>query len=158
MHIVHNKKLIKEDIFEGRNSEWFENISGRSAYTSSIYNDFPICRYDVSEQAPEDLIKREEKKFYFDFCSVKVKDFIDWYKKRRPDLEAGWITTYEKWQMDRQGVIPEEVRHTLDVNDNINDFHFVEFVNKYDCSKWLYDYLLENNIDMNAEITYWFDC
>ena len=39
MHIVRGKnEIIYENIFDGRNSEWFDNISGRG---TDIYDEFP---------------------------------------------------------------------------------------------------------------------
>lgn len=157
MHIVKNGRFIKEDIFNGRNSDWFMKLQGKSIRDE--YAKMPI-KIGVSKQTPnynENFIADKKEEGCFDFFYISVKDFETWFEKYRPDIDAGWVSTYDKWRMERKGYCPDELPHWLDAEDNIADMHFVEYNDPYDCSGWLYSYLVDNNIDEDADITYWFD-
>ena len=98
---------------------------------------------------PEDLdldLDLLEKSGYFDFRAIKVNDYINWFRKYRPDKDAGWVSTYDKWRIENKGYIPEDIDHYLDPEANPADMHFIEIEKKYDCAKWLYDYIIDNNI------------
>ena len=102
--------------------------------------------------------ERYLNKYYFDHRSVKVHDFLDWFTTYHPEIEAGWVTTYDRWRIFNKGYIPENPQHYLHEDDVMEDMHFVEYENPYDCSKWLYNYLIDNKVPDEADITYWFDC
>jgi hypothetical protein len=154
-------KYIYDEIFDGRNSEWFGNISGDvRGMTGEVYQNFPR-NSGIPDKAPEELVKvyNEERDTFYGFNYVKVADFLTWFSKARPDVDAGWVTTYDKWLYEKKGVEPE-IKHYLSDEDNINDFHFIEVEDKWDCSKWLYDFLAEHGESINVEdyIVYYFDC
>ena len=156
LHIVKDGKVVASDIFDGRNSEWFRNLQGNG--WDDIYDELPKI-WGFSDQAPAEFEERYTKeKGYFDFFHVNVKDFKDWFMTYHPDIDAGWVTTYEKWQIENRGFVPEDMKHYLDKDDVLADMYFVQVTNKYDCSAWLYNYLVDNQIDDQADITYWFDC
>ena len=157
MYIVKNKNIIKENVFDGRNSEWFNNIQGDG--NSDEYDHFPIYKYGVSEQAPDELIKEANEDYYYGHRTVKVSDFKQWFNKYRPDKQASWVTTYDKWRIENKGFTPDDFDYKFQLNkdDVIEDWHFVEWIDRYDCSAWLYNFLLEEKIDDDADITYWFD-
>jgi len=146
-------EVLKQDIFDGRNSEWFNNMCGNG--DDSEYDHLNIC-YGSPENASEDFVKHYEDG-YFNYRYINVRDFYDWFIKYRPDLDAGWVSTYEKWKMEKKGYIPEVI-HYLPAKNNSIDMHFVEIENEYDCSRWLYNYLNDNNIPISANIVYCFDC
>ena len=155
MHIVESGCVLKRDIFDGRCSAWFDNLTDYG--WDSCYDHLPV-KYDLSPESPEELKKEySEENGYYDFRYIKVSDFLNWFEKYRPDIEAGWVTTYEKWLIEKKGYVPEDVKHYLDKDDDIRDMHFVEFKKPYDCSKWLYYYLKDNEIPLQADITYCFD-
>lgn len=158
MHIVKNKEIVKESIFEGRNSEWFMNLQGNG--NDDAYDHFPFKSYNVSEQAPDELIKESHDEWYYGHRTVKVVDYMNWFKKYRPDRHAGWVTTYDMWRIENKGFVPNDMdyKFQLDKDDIIEDWHFVEWTDHYDCAAWLYNFLVDNKIDVDAEITYWFDC
>jgi hypothetical protein len=148
-------EILKQEIFDGRNSNWFDNMCGNGC--DSEY-DYLYIYYGFPENASEDFVKRyEDEGSYFDRHYINVQDFYNWFLKYRPDLDAGWVSTYDKWRIEKKGYIPEDPIHYLEAKDNINDMHFVEFENKYDCSRWLYNYLINNNIPASANIVYCFD-
>lgn len=153
MHIVMDKKILEKEIFDGRSSEWFSNLSGDG--WDNEYDHLPVDYH--WNDAPEELLEEYREDCYFDFRSIKVEWFKDWFKKYRPDRQAGWVTTYEKWRIEKKGYVPEDVKHYLDEDDDIRDMHFIEFENPYDCSAWLYNYLDDNKIPDDAIILYCFD-
>lgn len=154
MHIVKDNVYIKEDIFDGRNTEWFRNMMQQGG--SDEYDYLPI-RYGLSPKAPKSLNQEKlAKDGYFGFYHIQVKAFLDWFCKYRPDMDAGWVTTYDKWRAENKGYTPE-LMYTLPEDARIEDMHFITITNSYDCSTWLYQYLKKNRINKNADITYWFD-
>jgi len=159
IHIVENNKIIKKDIFDGRNYDWFDKLQGGYNELQREYNYLKISQ-GFSTQTPKSIIEKYSEKFYYGHRHIKVKDFNEWFIKYRPDLDAGWVTTYDKWLIERKGVSISEIEYYKELPEdaNINDMHFIEFECPYDCSKWLYEYLINNNIDENADIIYCFDC
>lgn len=154
MHIVKDNAYIKENIFDGRNTEWFRNMMKQGG--SDEYDYLPLG-YEISPQSPDSINQEElEKKKYYGFHYIRVGAFLNWFNQYRPDMDAGWVTTYDKWRVENKGYIPE-LMYSLPEDARIEDMHFITVTNPYDCSAWLYQYLKENEIDANADITYWFD-
>lgn len=153
--IIREDEVIAKEIFDGRNSEWFRNLMGKG--WDNEYDYFPSCgTYPIT--APQDYVdKYADRGTYFGHGCIQVKDFKDWFNQYRPDLKAGWVSTYDKWRIERKNYIPEDLPITLDKDDNINDMHFIEYVNTWDCSRWLLNYLNDHNIPDDAYICYCFD-
>jgi hypothetical protein len=74
-----------------------------------------------------------------------------------PDCDAGWCTRREEWEYTLRGIIPE-LHYSLSKEDILEDMVFIQIQEKNENSRWLYNYLIENEIDDDADITYWFDC
>lgn len=159
MSIIKDKEYVAKDIYNGRNSEWFNNLQERGdAYE---YDFLPIAYYNCfpKEDTPEDLnIEKLQEDGYYGFRTIKVDDYVNWFEKYRPDKDAGWVTTYDKWRIENKGYVPEEVSHYLDPDDNPADMHFVVIEKKYDNAKWLYNYIMNKEINFDAYIIYYFDC
>lgn len=156
MYIVKNKEYIAKDIFEGRNSTWFNNMMDRG--NDEEYNYLPL-RYGISDETPEDWAKHyEDRQSYFGHHYINVGEFKDWFLKYRPDRDAGWVTRYEAWVYENKGIIPEYLQKKLSHDDIIEDMEFITVINEYDCSNWLYTYLIDNDIPNDAIIQYVFDC
>lgn len=158
MHIVSKDGESKyEDIFDGRNTRWFDNISHN--VIDEVYDSFP-CKYGLPELVPEaikhDFEHREEG--YYDFFYVNVEKFMMWFLHKRPDLDAGWVRTYDKWLYEKKDIIPELTRY-LEKEDNLNDYHFIEVIDPYESSRWLYEFITSHD-DLHPEdnIVYYFDC
>jgi hypothetical protein len=159
MYICRKGKL-SEQIFQGmRNSEWFDNLcqNGDDEY-DYLPVKFGIAPFaDKLVQSAKD--KDEELNYcpYYGFHFIKVKDFKEWFEEYRPDRKAGWVSTYDKWRIERKSYIPDcpTIWKNPDAGD---DQYFVEFEDPYDMSKHLYDYLKKHRISNKAYITYFFDC
>ena len=155
LYLVKKGKYIAEDIFSGRNSEWFNNMMQRG--DDEVYNSLPLS-YGISDEVPEDWVKHyEDPGSYFGHCYINVKEFKDWFIEKRPDEDAGWVTRYEAWAYKHKGIEPEYLKKELNKNDVIEDMKFIVVTSKYDCSAWLYCYLVDNNIPDDATIQYCFD-
>lgn len=156
MFIVKDNEILAKEIFDGRNSEWFCNMAVNNC-GDDCYEYLPV-KYSWKDNVPEELSKKyNQENDYFDFRSVKVEDFKDWFYKYRPDIDAGWVTTYDKWRIEKKGYVPWDIKHYLDEDDDLRDMHFIEVSNPYDCSNWLCNYLVDNKVPNDADIIYCFD-
>ena len=156
MYIVKNKEYIAKDIFDGRNTTWFNNMQGRG--NDEVYDFLPLG-YGISDEAPEDWTKHyEDRQSYFGHHYINVGKFKDWFLKYCPNEDAGWVTRYEAWAYKYKGIMPEYLQKKLDKDDVIADMEFITVTNQYDCSAWLCKYLIDNNIPNDAIIQYCFDC
>ena len=158
MFICRKGEILGDDIFDGRNSEWFNSLQQQS--WGDEYDHLNI-RYGFSDDVPDDLRKKfDDPGTYYGHHNILVKDFAEWFEKYRPDLNAGWFSTYDRWRIERKGWTPDYdyVKRHLEEGDNPNDYEFVEFENEYDCSRWLYHYMAGKKIPYDATINYCFDC
>ena len=158
MSIVRNGKESIPNIFDGRNSDWFRNLCGDG--WDEEYDHLP-SHYGIPDECPEKIkedFDRPARDGYYGFYYIIVKDFKEWFEDYRPDLQAGWASTYDKWRIENKHYIPENgLPHYLDKEDNKDDMHFIEYANIYDCSRWLYQFLCDRNVPGDAYIVYYFD-
>lgn len=160
MHIISKEGKIKfKDIFDGRNSDWFNNISGGD-YHNEFYQSFPV-RYGIPEAVPDSIkedFDNKDEYCYYDFRHVNVGEFLEWFEEARPDIDAGWVCTYDKWLYENKKIVPELDRW-LDEDANPYDYHFIEVENPWDCSRWLFEFIGEReDITVDDFIVYYFDC
>ncbi len=120
-----------------------------------VYDSLPI-NYGISDEAPK-TYSEEFNNGYFNFRYLNVKEFKDWFIEKRPDEDAGWVTSYEAWAYEHKGIEPEYLRKELTKDDVIEDMKFITVISKYDSSAWLYCYLEDNDIPDDATIQYCFD-
>ena len=154
-----NGKFLTEDIYDGRNREWFNNMSGKYI-TDEAYSHLPLG-YGTLDFFPNEWLEMEQDRDYFDFRYMSVKEYRNWYMKYNPSYQAGWVNRYTEFLMKYKGYTPEygiDLYQELDKEDVIEDMVWVEFNAEYDNSTWLYNYLDENNIPNDAWIVYCFDC
>ena len=158
MNIVKDNKILFPNIFEGRNSDWFNNLQGSG--WDYEYDHLPEYT-GIPDKCPEEIkddFKKPAGAGYYGFHYMIVKEFKRWYEKYRPDLKAGWANTYNKWRIEKKHYVPEcGLPQYLSEEDNKEDMHFVEYVDYYECSRWLYKYLKEKDVPDDAYISYYFD-
>ena len=143
------------EIYDGRDHEWFDNLTVN--YGNEFYQNFPR-RHGIPLVAPEDLKKQESEGDCYGFYHVNVGEFLEWFVEVRPDIDAGWVSTYDKWLYERKGIVPQ-LNCFLGEEDNPYDFHFIEVENPWDSSKWLYEFIQEReDITVDDFIVYCFDC
>lgn len=139
MHLISKEgDIIVANIFEDRDYRWFENISENG---EDIEYDYFPCKHGAPENLSLELIFEAYCTDYnYGFRYVNVKDFIEWYQEKRPNEDAGWVSTYEKYLYDNKGIAPKDVCRCLDeipigVKD---DFHFLVFEKEHEPSRTLY--------------------
>ena len=155
MHIIKDEEMIAEDIFDGRNTEWFCNLQKEG--NSPEYDYLPV-KYGIPEKVPS-LIKEDFEDCFYGFHYITVGGFIDWFEEFKPELHAGWATIHDWWLYRTKHVHPAEVYTDItSIPKNERDnYEFNEFTDHYDCSLWLYNYLHNNHTPMDAIIVYYFD-
>ena len=102
------KGIISEELYKGHCSEWIDTFRGCGSrveydilkdYCKSHWGDFPECKFTKKENV------------YFCHHAITVKDYIDWYQKYKPYLDAGWVRKYDAWCYNHKGIIPELIEH-----------------------------------------------
>lgn len=156
MNIIRNGKYIKENIFDGRNYEWFDNLEGRG--WEEEY-DHLFTDYDIPDEVPDEIKDHYNSNDYYGFHYITVLEFKKWFETYRPDIKAGWVSTYDKWKWEHKHIAPKDPKRYLDEDDDLRDLHFIEYFDEYECSKWLYNYLVDNKkeIEDTDIIIYYFD-
>lgn len=157
--IVKDGKIIAQDIFDGRNTAWFNNMMQRG---TDLEYDYMPANCGVSPQAPKEIETEYNEDFMFGQHYISVLDFKNWFDTYKPHLNAGWITVYDKWVWDKKGIKPADVRYddirrTIPEDEPAYNWCFIEYEKECDCSHWLMIYLIENEIPNDADITYCFD-
>ena len=105
-YIVKNKEVIGKNLYNGRNSEWFNNLQGRGddLEYNRLYTD-----WGISPQAPDYFNdKYTQEKGYYGFYYISVKEFKEWYvlsscttwRSKRP--WCAWNPFYITWR-ERSG-------------------------------------------------------
>lgn len=154
MHITNsNGSVIKRDnIYDGRNSEWFNQLMHHCC--DDAYDNLDTYS-GIPENANSQIVK--DKEWTFGHHYISVGEYKKWFEKYRPDIDAGWVTTRDKWLYERKGIIPI-LKYELSEEDIPADMHFIEVEEKYDNSKWVYNYLIKNEDILDEDlIVYYFD-
>lgn len=152
IYVVKDKKVIADDLYDGRHYEWFDNLTGRG--NSEEYDHLETL-YGISPQAPDEFNEKYTKEnCYYGFYYISVGDFKKWYQKYQPCRKAGWASTWEAWAIENKGLVPEYLSRYKEGDDQI----FVEYTDLYEPSRHIYEYLMDNRIDDDADLTYFFDC
>lgn len=157
--ISKDNKLIDKEIYQGRDREWFDNLRGEGY--APEYDTLP-AQYGFPEGITyKDKTTEDYKEYYYyDFRYMLVKDFIEWFQKTLPYLDAGYVTRYDEWLYETKHIYPRDrIQHYLSKDDNETNYIFREFVDEEDQSLWLYTYLTNrDDIPEDAYIIYFFDC
>ena len=167
MHIIDkDNNLLHKEIFSGRNSEWFNNLQGNG--WANEYDHLPIKFgvpenffekhfKEITENWDEPVTLEEYLRWHYGYNHIIVRDFIAWFQKYSPDVDAGWVSSYDKWAYEVKHIIPQDPPHYKPEGEG-DDWHFITFEKEYDCSAWLYNWLDANNIQYDDIIVYYFDC
>lgn len=155
MSIVKDGKILFDNIYDGRNTAWFNNLMGKGCKWEY---DYLKIKSGLSKQSPENQ-NNLEKDGYFGFNHINVGDFMEWYYEYKPFLDAGWITTRTEWLVKNKGYIldSDDVYYSLnEIDGNINDYVFSEF-SIHENSTFIKDFIVENEVLYGADICYYFD-
>ena len=150
--IVKDKKIIAENLYDGRNSEWFNNLQGRG---DDIEYERLYTMYGISPQAPDEFNEKySQKNGYYGFYYISVGEFKEWYEKYKPYLKAGWASVWDAWAIKNKGYIPDYLSHYKEDESEV----FIEYNDLYEPSRHIYEYLIEHEIDNDADFQFFFDC
>lgn len=155
-----------EEIFNDRDTEWFNEISGK--VSNEAYHFFPITKLnnfsdlDTTGTIKEWLMKNyEEEEFEwednYDYCLVSVSEFLEWFENYKPYCKAGWARKYDWYVYKRFGIVPEDVYEYLSFAytdmKTISEWEFKEYTDP-DPSKDIYNMLVDmesrKEIDINS--------
>lgn len=165
MTLVRNDgEVLIKNVYDGRNREWFDNLQDTN--WNNEYAHLPN-ESGIPKFAPT-FIKEDymgaPQNGYFGFRHMIFQDYVDWYEEYNPQLDAGWVSTYDKWRMEHKGYIPDDTYHYLPTDENVADFHFVEFEDPYDPNTNVIN-TVEKYLASHKEIDryqvyliYYFDC
>lgn len=156
MHLISKEGgVIKEKIFKGRNSEWFDNLSGRGPDPTYLYLD---SKMGLPDNLPE-LIKKDSE-WCYGYRYVTLKDYFYWYQTYRPYLKAGWVRTYDKWMYEAKNIMPGD-EDVYQEKPEGEDWEFLEYANEY-CPDTKVFYTLIDTIKEeywdNFYLVWYFDC
>lgn len=171
MSIIKGTEYLYKDIYDGRCSEWFQNLQDEGWDSEYDYLDI---RHGIPKVCPQDWVdsyNEENHGYYYGHRYIKVIDFINWFEKYHPETDAGWVSKRDAWLYKNKGIVPE-LQYHLSEEDRVEDMEFIEVKNPNDQSLWLYKYLIDKKeflvsliykekgiIDCeDAMIIYKFDC
>lgn len=156
LHIIDkNGEFLYKDLYNFRNYEWFDNLCSRGS--NPIYDKLNI-RVGLPPVANKEIVDDINEYGYYDPHYIIVKDYMDWGEDCCPEIDAGWVTTREKWLYDTKGVYPESIKYALAEDDIIEDMVFASFKDIYDPNIKIYNFCIDNEIPEDTYIVYYFDC
>lgn len=156
--VTKDNYIVKDNIFEGeRDYRWFDNISNQE---DDLYRGFPFGYNEFPGMDISAIIPNYEELWYYNLRHINAQDFIDWCDKVRPWVDAGWVSTYEKFLYERKKIYPHDFCHYLSVDCNVADYHFIEIFDECDMTLRLYN--LVNDLPpiydrKDLYIVYYFD-
>lgn len=153
--------IISDNICDFRNSEWFNLLQEEGCEdTEYAYINWNYGIPDkVSKQIQEDYDNRIESG-YFNFRWITADDYVNWFERYRPDISAGWMPTYDKWLYEKKHILNEDnmYRYLASVSlGERKEYQFVEIEKELDDSKYIYDYLMQNEYSKTWNLIFYFD-
>ena len=70
--------IVKKEIFEGRNSEWFDNLTQRCCHNEA-YTYLPVEHHLPKNCCAEIASEVDGSANGYNPCYIEVRDFIVWY-------------------------------------------------------------------------------
>lgn len=154
--------VIFDDLYDGRNSEWFNNLIG-SGY-GEVYDKLfwekglPDC---ITEGTDFEAYHNSRDWGAFGFQWIPAQDYVEWYEVYRPQVDAGYVTEWENWAYENGRYNPFESGIAHYIGDSANKDHYIfrEFVNNYCPDTRVYDKITSLvNEDINDCIIFmWLD-
>lgn len=119
--------VVMKDMFMGRDSDWFEKLQMYSC--EEIYDDFLPAFSGIPSFSPKELQRvyaEYEGEGFYGFHFMKVEDYLNWYDTYKPNIDAGWVSAYEKWKIERRHWKPEYLTRYRPEDAAPDDVFFVE--------------------------------
>lgn len=163
MYLIDNKgNIINDNLYDGRNYHWFDNITNR--YTDFEYSYFP-AHYGLplfeDIKIPKKIENDYTEKRGYDFYYMKLKDYLNWFNQYKPHIKAGYFTEYDKWLIENKGYIPDEdevITHIENI-EHPEIYIFMTYENIYNPDKKIISKIdiTDDSIE-DYYIIYYFDC
>ena len=127
--------VIFDNLYDGRNSEWFNNLIGRGY--DEVYSKLPWnigCPDCITEGEGYEAWCKSAEYGAYGFQWIPVQKYIKWYEKYRPYVDAGYVTEWENWAYENGRYNPFDygIAHYIEDDANANHYIFREFINE-DC-------------------------
>lgn len=126
--------VIFDNLYDGRNSEWFNNLIGRGydeVYSKLWWNvGLPDC---ITEGIDYEVWRNPKDYGAYGFQWISVQEYIKWYEKYRPYVDAGYVTEWENWAYEngRYNPFNHGIAHYIADDVNADRFIFREFIDEY---------------------------
>ena len=167
MKLIHKDgEMINSNLYDGRDSEWFDNLINNGFDITGVYNE--LQKY-IEPGLPLNAAEEDKNNLktvgYYGAHQINLADYKFWYDNYKPHVYAGWVTIYQEWVYLTKG-IPVEVdaiKLDLTTEDNPANYVFREFTNEHDCNTLIIKQIMNSkNIDIsNLDeyiIYFYFDC
>lgn len=125
--------VVLDDLYDGRCQEWFNNLIGRG------YNEV-YSKLSWRIGLPDCITEGEDFEVYQNPCDyggygfqwIPAKEYIDWYKKYRPHVDAGYLTEWEDWAYEngRYNPFDHGIAHYIADDARRNNYIFREFIDE----------------------------
>jgi hypothetical protein len=154
--IIRDGEFVTSEFDLGRNYSWFDKIQ-----TEEDEYAYLKWHYDADDHVvPQQIRDLLNERGYYGFKYVSVPDFISWFEKYHPDLDAGWVSTYSKWKWEKKHIAIDEddVYHYLPEDVNKDDYVFMEFSAWDDSSALIIDNIpLDYMTEDDVYLVFYFD-
>lgn len=151
--LYRNGKWNEIDLDGYRNSEWFRSLGGYSVIDPA-YNHLPYLPFTEVDKAREKELTPDG---CYGFIMFNFRELVEWFRKYRPDFQAGWVSVYDKWMLDNKNEIPKDVYMDIPEHSHRDNWVFAEWYDEYDPMLWFLEKLKENDVDGNENILIYFD-
>ena len=165
MHIIDRKgNFLAKDLFEGdRDYDWFDALQGSETVDS--FKRLPFLDGIPKELKNKIFLSKEEKRSYYGFKYITIKDFYNWFWRNRPDHNAYWTTKRQAWLYQTKKIVPSLQLYSLggvleEYSCPIEDMVFIDVIDEEDNYKKLIKIIEEDSIfsKMNdSYLVYYFD-
>lgn len=145
-------EMLGRDLYEGRNYEWFDKLSGNTRETEYDYLD---SHYDLPDVCAEEIVKEYED--CYGGRHITASEFIKWYENYKPYSDAGWVTVRDSWLYYNKGIVPD-LYHNLPDDYPVENYKFIEITNVWEPSNKIYNWICENCVfPHKVELVWFFD-
>lgn len=120
--VVKDGAFVIPEMDMARNYTWF----GKIQHENDEYT-YLNWQYNLENDAIPPEVRKDIDNGCWGFKFCNVAEFVNWFEKYKPDLDAGWIRKREAWLLDNKGVIPYDYEYELPENCVIEDWEFREF-------------------------------
>ena len=120
--VVRNATIVIPEMDLGRSYEWFSKLR----YEENEYG-YLHWSYNPEDEAIPPEVRADIEKGYWGLKFCNVAEFVNWFYKYRPDIDAGWIRKKDAWLLDKKEIVPDSYCDTLEDDCIVADWEFREF-------------------------------